>query len=72
MKTALLHSGAAIAVIVLVLLPWGLPATMGRWASPVLMSTNGGINLYIGNGPGADGGYRYRSHSRFHMAQTFL
>lgn len=36
-----------------------LPATIHNWRSgdPALLTTNGGLNLYIGNGPMASGGH---------------
>jgi 4-amino-4-deoxy-L-arabinose transferase-like glycosyltransferase len=55
LRAALLALGAALMV---------LPVTVRNWAVGddfVLVSSQGGVNLYIGNGPGATGSFRVPS-----------
>ncbi|MGE3819426.1 MAG: hypothetical protein AB7I30_08325 [Isosphaeraceae bacterium] len=55
-RRVLLETAGVLAVMAVVIAPWTLrnARVLGR---PVLISTNGGANLWMGNHPGSDGGY---------------
>jgi 4-amino-4-deoxy-L-arabinose transferase-like glycosyltransferase len=51
------HVALVVAVAFLVGIPWTMRNSI-VFDTPVLVSTNGGVNFWIGNGPGATGAYR--------------
>src|SRR5690606_5693757 len=55
-RTAMLRTGTVVAGVALVVLPWTARNAV-QMGSPVLISTNMGDNLCIGNNPDADGAY---------------
>jgi 4-amino-4-deoxy-L-arabinose transferase-like glycosyltransferase len=56
LKAALLHSGLIVALMTIVLSPW-VYRNYQTFGKLILVSTNGGYNLYVGNNPNASGGY---------------
>lgn len=67
-KASLLFSALALAVVLLLSLPWLIRNT-DRFGQLTFLSTNTGINFWLGHRAGADGGPNY--HAQLAFAQRF-